>query len=59
VSASLPAAPSLEQLRKQAKGLLRAHRGGDHDALYDSPPSGWAEHFGHPDAAELLRERGG
>jgi hypothetical protein len=29
VSASLPAAPSLEQLRKQAKDLLRAHRGGD------------------------------
>ena len=25
----LPAAPSLEQLRKQAKELLRAHRGGD------------------------------
>jgi ankyrin repeat protein len=29
VSASLPAAPSLEQLRKQAKDLLRAHRAGD------------------------------
>jgi ankyrin repeat protein len=32
VSASLPAAPSLEQLRKQAKDLLRAHRAGDPDA---------------------------
>ena len=28
-SASLPSAPSLEQLRKQAKELLRAHRAGD------------------------------
>jgi ankyrin repeat protein len=28
-SASLPPAPSLEQLRKQAKELLRAHRAGD------------------------------
>lgn len=28
MSASLPAAPSLEQLRKQAKDLLRAHRAG-------------------------------
>jgi hypothetical protein len=27
-SASLPSAPSLEQLRKQAKDLLRAHRAG-------------------------------
>jgi ankyrin repeat protein len=33
VSASLPAAPSLEQLRKQAKDLLRAHRLGHPDAL--------------------------
>jgi ankyrin repeat protein len=33
VSASLPAAPSLEQLRKQAKDLLRAHRAGDPDAV--------------------------
>ena len=33
MSASLPAAPSLEQLRKQAKGLLRAHRVGDPDAV--------------------------
>jgi ankyrin repeat protein len=32
VSASLPAAPSLEQLRKQAKDLLRAHRADDPDA---------------------------
>jgi ankyrin repeat protein len=32
VSTSLPAAPSLEQLRKQAKDLLRAHRAGDPDA---------------------------
>jgi ankyrin repeat protein len=33
VSVSLPAAPSLEQLRKQAKDLLRAHRAGDPDAI--------------------------
>jgi ankyrin repeat protein len=33
VSASLPAAPSLEQLRKQAKDLLRAYRAGDPDAV--------------------------
>jgi ankyrin repeat protein len=32
-SASLPSAPSLEQLRKQAKDLLRAHRAGDPEAL--------------------------
>lgn len=32
MTASLPAAPSLEQLRKQAKDLLRAHRGGDSTA---------------------------
>jgi ankyrin repeat protein len=32
-SSSLPAAPSLEQLRKQAKELLRAHRAGDPGAL--------------------------
>jgi ankyrin repeat protein len=25
------------------------------DALYDGPPSGWAEHGGHPEVAELLR----
>jgi ankyrin repeat protein len=31
-SASLPPAPSLEQLRKQAKELLRAHRAGDPQA---------------------------
>ena len=29
MTASLPAAPSLEQLRKQAKDLLRAHRAGE------------------------------
>ena len=29
MSAPLPAAPSLEQLRNQAKDLLRAHRAGD------------------------------
>ena len=33
MSASLPAAPSLEQLRKQAKDLLRAHRAGDPEAI--------------------------
>jgi ankyrin repeat protein len=32
-SASLPPAPSLEQLRKQAKDLLRAHRAGDPQAV--------------------------
>jgi ankyrin repeat protein len=32
-SASLPPAPSLEQLRKQAKELLRAHRAGDPQAV--------------------------
>ena len=32
-SASLPPAPSLEQLRKQAKDLLRAHRAGDPRAV--------------------------
>jgi len=30
---SLPSAPSLEQLRKQAKDLLRAHRAGDRRAV--------------------------
>jgi hypothetical protein len=30
---SLPEAPSLEQLRKQAKALLRSHRAGDKDAI--------------------------
>ena len=32
-SPSLPPAPSLEQLRKQAKDLLRAHRAGDPQAV--------------------------
>ena len=32
-SLSLPSAPSLEQLRKQAKELLRAHRAGEPAAL--------------------------
>ena len=32
-SPSLPSAPSLEQLRKQAKDLLRAHRAGDPRAV--------------------------
>jgi ankyrin repeat protein len=39
-----------------ARALLEA--GADptiRDALYDSPPSGWAEHGGHPQVAELLR----
>lgn len=27
------------------------------DALYDSSPAGWAEHFGHPETAALIRER--
>jgi ankyrin repeat protein len=29
------------------------------DGLHDSPPAGWAEYGGHPQAAELLRARGG
>jgi ankyrin repeat protein len=29
------------------------------DALYESTPAGWAEHFGQPAAAELLQARGG
>lgn len=33
MSASLPASPSLEQLRKQAKELARAHRAGDSGAV--------------------------
>ncbi len=33
MSTSLPAAPSLEQLRKQAKDLLRAYRAGDPGAI--------------------------
>jgi hypothetical protein len=33
VNSSLPAAPSLEHLRKQAKELLRAHRAGEPPAL--------------------------
>ena len=33
MSASLPTSPSLEQLRKQAKDLARAHRAGDPDAV--------------------------
>jgi ankyrin repeat protein len=33
VTASLPPAPSLEQLRKQAKDLARAHRAGDAEAV--------------------------
>jgi ankyrin repeat protein len=44
VSASLPIAPSLEQLRKQAKDLLRAHRAGDERAV-----ARVAEHHPHPD----------
>ena len=32
-SLSLPSAPSLEQLRKQAKDLLRAHRAGNPQAV--------------------------
>jgi hypothetical protein len=40
VTASLPPAPSLEQLRKQAKDLLRAVRAGDPDALARVAASG-------------------
>lgn len=29
------------------------------DALYDSTPAGWAEHFGREQARDLLQERGG
>ncbi|MEN3284263.1 MAG: hypothetical protein V7607_5403 [Solirubrobacteraceae bacterium] len=44
MSASLPAAPSLEQLRKQAKDLLRALRTGDPDAR-----ARVAAHHPHPE----------
>jgi ankyrin repeat protein len=44
VTASLPAAPSLEQLRKQAKDLLRAHRAGDASAA-----ARVTAHHPHPD----------
>jgi ankyrin repeat protein len=27
------------------------------DALYQSSPAGWAEHFGHPETAALIRAR--
>jgi ankyrin repeat protein len=45
VSTSLPAAPSLEQLRKQAKELLRACRSGDPEAV-----ARVATHHPHPEA---------
>jgi ankyrin repeat protein len=44
VSASLPSAPSLEQLRKQAKDLLRAHRADDEGAV-----ARLEAHHPHPD----------
>ncbi len=44
MSASLPSAPSLEQLRKQAKDLLRAHRAGDEGAV-----ARVEAHHPHPD----------
>ena len=43
-SSSLPPAPSLEQLRKQAKELLRAHRAGDPGAA-----ARVAAHHPHPE----------
>jgi ankyrin repeat protein len=48
VSASLPTAPSLEQLRKQAKDLARAHRAGDPAAVSRVRAE-------HPHAAEPLK----
>ena len=51
MSASLPAAPSLEQLRNQAKDLVRAHRAGDAAAR-----SRVATH--HPRPAEPLKLSG-
>ncbi len=51
MSASLPASPSLEYLRKAAKDLLRAHRAGDEAAR-----SRVAAH--HPRPAEPLRLSG-
>ena len=51
MSTSLPAAPSLEQLRKQAKDLLRGHRAGEPDAA-----ARVAAHHPHPD--EPLRLTG-
>jgi ankyrin repeat protein len=43
-SSSLPAAPRMEQLRKQAKELLRAHRAGDAGAV-----ARVAAHHPHPE----------
>jgi len=51
MSASLPASPSLEQLRRQAKDLLRAHRAGD-----DAARSRVAAH--HPRPGEPLKLSG-
>jgi ankyrin repeat protein len=48
VSASLPAAPSVEQLRKQAKDLARAHRAGDPAAVFRVRAA-------HPHPAEPLK----
>jgi ankyrin repeat protein len=51
MSASLPASPSLEQLRKAAKDLMRAHRAGD-----DAARARVAAH--HPRPAEPLKLSG-
>jgi hypothetical protein len=38
------------------RGVLSPRRSIGRYALYDSPPSGWADHSGHRSLAELLRE---
>ena len=48
VSASLPPSPSLEQLRKQAKDLVRLHRSGDQAVVARVAA-------GHPGAREPLK----
>jgi hypothetical protein len=51
VAPSLPAAPSLEQLRKRARELLRAHRAGQPQAL-----ARLREHHPHPGDAIRLAD---
>ena len=62
----LPSRPNLEHLKKQAKrgdreiveSLLDA--GADptlEDGTFKSTPAGWADYFGKPEIAELIRSR--
>src|SRR5688500_15549002 len=52
MSSRLPAHPSLEQLRKRAKELLRAIRAGDPDASqrFRAPGARWRARMQHADA---------